>query len=39
MLKAKTYIEISDLVMKSAGRLEDRLADILKAQAGERTLD
>ena len=39
MLKAKTYIEISDLVMKSAGRLEDRLADILKCEAGKLSLD
>lgn len=39
MLVAKTYIEISDLVMKSAGRLEDRLADLLEKEAGKKTLD
>lgn len=38
MLQPKTYIEISDLVMKSASRLEDRLADILKSEAGKTTL-
>jgi hypothetical protein len=35
MLNAKTYIEISSLVMKSAGRLDDRLAELLKTKAGE----
>lgn len=39
MLVAKTYIEISDLVMKSASRLEERLADILKIEAGKKLLD
>jgi hypothetical protein len=35
MLNAKTYIEISSLVMKSASRLDDRLAELLKSKAGE----
>ena len=35
MLNAKTYIEISSLVMKSAGRLDDRLAELLQTKAGE----
>ena len=38
MLVAKTYIEISDLVMKSASRLDERLADILKSEAGKKVL-
>jgi len=36
---AKSYIEISNLVMKSASRLEDRLADLIKINNGEALFD
>jgi hypothetical protein len=38
LMLAKTYILISDLVMKSAGTLDERLVDLLKQNGGRDTL-
>ena len=37
-MTAQTYILISDLVMKSAKNLDDRLADLLQLEGGKKLL-